>query len=411
MLATFRHRNFTLLWAGGLISQIGNWMLFVALPFYIYELTDSALATGAWIMASVAPGVLLGSVAGVFADRWDRRRTMVIINVLQAVVMLPLLLVQSPELVWIIYLVTFVSSSLAQFFGPSENALLPTLVPEEQLVAANSLNATNDNLARIVGPAIGGILLGISGLGAVILADMVTFLGAAALIFAVRVPPKATLPVAEDGVEAVSLWRQVYREWLAGLQLIKSRVLLRNSFIIIGLALFGDAIISALLVVFVQDIMALDAQGFGYIMTARGVGGIIGGIAVAQVGNRYSPAQLITFGLTMSGLVYFIVFNFPFLWLVLTLMVVAGPVYMAWIASMFTMLQRETEDEYRGRVFGAFNMVNGLLIFVGSGIAGGAADIVGAPILLNIAAAVTILAGLLAFPLLIGAVRQPVEAG
>src|SRR5690348_12853609 len=115
MLAVLRQRNFALLWAGGLISMLGDWLLFIALPFYIYNLTGSALATGAMFIAETLPIVVFGSIGGVFADRWDRKRTMIIADLLRAALLL-LLAVQSPDWLWAIYLVVFVQSSVGQFF-------------------------------------------------------------------------------------------------------------------------------------------------------------------------------------------------------------------------------------------------------------------------------------------------------
>ena len=139
MRALLKQRNFALIWAGGLISMIGNWVLLTALPFYVYAMTGSALATSGILMAYIAPGVLFSSVAGVFADRWDRRRTMLVMALSQGGVTLVLVLVQSTEWLWVVYVVTFAQSSLGQFFGPAENALLPSLVGKEQLMAANSM--------------------------------------------------------------------------------------------------------------------------------------------------------------------------------------------------------------------------------------------------------------------------------
>src|SRR5215207_1282790 len=116
MIATLRQRDFALLWAGGLLSSLGDYALFIALPFYIYQLTGSALATGAMFVARALPSLLLGSVAGVFADRWDRKRAMILADLLRAG-MLPLLMVRSTDMVWIVYLVAFAESSISQFFN------------------------------------------------------------------------------------------------------------------------------------------------------------------------------------------------------------------------------------------------------------------------------------------------------
>src|SRR5215210_2932560 len=220
MITTLRQRNFALLWFAGLISMIGDWVLFIALPIYTYNLTNSSLATGIMFMAGTLPRVLLGSVAGVFVDRWDRQRTMVIADVSRAVLLLSLLLVQSAESIWIIYLVAFLQATISQFFGPAENALLPQLVDETHLVAANSLNSLNNNLARLIGPALGGIVAGLLGVVGVALIDAATFLLAAALIALISGRFKSLKAPADDAPDSVGqAWAAVPREWLAGLQL------------------------------------------------------------------------------------------------------------------------------------------------------------------------------------------------
>ena len=121
------------------------------------ELTGSSLATAGLVASRVAPQIVFGSFAGVFVDRWDRRRTMVAVTSLaQAVTVLPLFLVQSGGAVWVAYPVLAVSAILSSFSEPAENAFLPRLVPEAELVEANALNALNNSLARLIGPALGG---------------------------------------------------------------------------------------------------------------------------------------------------------------------------------------------------------------------------------------------------------------
>jgi MFS family permease len=115
VLATLRQRDFALLWFGGLISMMGDWAMFAALPFYAFEQTGSAFASGAVLTALTLPGLLFGTVAGVFVDRWDRKRTMVVANLLQVLVMLPLLLVRPGESLWLVYVVAFVMASVWQF--------------------------------------------------------------------------------------------------------------------------------------------------------------------------------------------------------------------------------------------------------------------------------------------------------
>ncbi len=396
MIATIRNRNFFLLWLGGLISMVGTWMLLAALPFYIYQKTGSAMATGGLIMASIAPGVLFGSVAGVFVDRWDRKRVMLICSVIQAALIPLLLLVDANGWLWVIYVVAFIESTINQFLGPAENALLPTLVGEEQLVSANSLNALNDNLARIAGAALGGLLLGTVGFNNVVLFDALSYLLAAALIALVVVTPSARTGETEEAAPGGS-WSRVWREWLAGLRLVAESDILRNLFIVIGVALFGDAILSSLLAVFAQDVAGFSATDYGWILTARGVGGIVGGLVVAQLGPKFSTSQLIAGGLAVSGLGILVMVTFPTLPVIFVLMIAAGPALMAWIISLQTVLQQATEDSYRGRIFGAYSTTSTVLIFIGSGLAGFLADSLGTSLLMSAAAMVYIAAGLLAW--------------
>ena len=391
MRALLKQRNFALVWAGGLISMIGNWVLLTALPFYVYAMTGSALATSGILMAYIAPGVLFSSVAGVFADRWDRRRTMLVMALSQGGVTLVLVLVQSTEWLWVVYVVTFAQSSLGQFFGPAENALLPSLVGKEQLMAANSMNSMNDNLARLMGPAIGGVLLAWQGFGAIVVVDALTYFVAAGLIGLVQVAPQAN-----PEEQAPISWTQVWREWVAGLQLVRATSILRNTFIVIAIALFGDAILSAILVVFVQDVMQVGAEGFGWIMAARGLGGLLGGVLLASAGKEIPPTRLITGSMFSIGVLTLIMITVPVMVVVLPLIVVVGVPAIGGMIATQTILQQQTPDAFRGRVFGAFATTITLLMFVGNALAGFGADVVGVTSILNSAAFIYIGAGVVA---------------
>ena len=155
MWRVLRQRDFALLWSGALISLAGDWVLFVGLPLYVYDRTGSTLATGAIFLARLLPQVLLGSVAGVFVDRWDRRRTLVAANLLLAVALVPLFGGAAADQLWLVYLAAMAAVALQQFVVPAEEALLPRLVAEDELVPANALNALNNNLAWLGVPVAG----------------------------------------------------------------------------------------------------------------------------------------------------------------------------------------------------------------------------------------------------------------
>ena len=131
-----RAPDLRLLLGAGLVSMTGDWLLSVGLAYSVYALTGSTLASAAALLSAFVPQVLVGSVAGVFVDRWDRKRTMVVTNLLLAAGLLPLLLVSGVHRIWVVYVVLALQSCIEVFFSPAEQALLPRVVDDADLVAA-----------------------------------------------------------------------------------------------------------------------------------------------------------------------------------------------------------------------------------------------------------------------------------
>ncbi|TMF78888.1 MAG: MFS transporter [Chloroflexi bacterium] len=151
MFSLLRRRDFALVWTASLISATGDWVLFIGLPIYVFQLTGSTLATSAMFVAELVPQIAFGSVAGVFVDRWDRKRTMVAANLILTFAILPLAFVRSADDVWIVYFVAFTESLVARFLRPAEGAMLPRLVDQRDLVAANALGSFASNTSRLGG--------------------------------------------------------------------------------------------------------------------------------------------------------------------------------------------------------------------------------------------------------------------
>jgi MFS family permease len=247
MVTVLRQRNYALLWIGQLISLIGDWVLNIALPFYVFGLTGSVSATVAMSMEMTVTRMLFGSLAGVFVDRWDRRKTMIAADLLRASVLLLLLAVHSREWVWLIGLTAFVQSTISQFFEPSKNATIPRLVNEQDLVAANSLNAMSDSLTRLVGPALGGALMGALGLSSVVAVDIASYLTSAALIAFIVLPADPEDRSAEPSRPATG-WAALWQDWLSGLGVLRQERLLAGLFVVLGAAVFADSTLSVLIV-------------------------------------------------------------------------------------------------------------------------------------------------------------------
>lgn len=179
-------------------------MLIIVLPLYVYQRTGSALATGIMFLVEVLPPLLFGSLAGVFVDRWSYKWTMVMSDLARALVLLPLLLIQQPELLWLIYPITFIGQVLSLFFSPAAGALLPQLVKDEQLTAANSLSRLAIELTRLLGPTLGGGLFVVLGIQMVILLDAASFLFSALMTLLIAQPHREKLLVKQ--AEQATSW-------------------------------------------------------------------------------------------------------------------------------------------------------------------------------------------------------------
>ncbi len=396
MLRVLRRRNFALLWLGGLVSLTGDWILITALPFYLYERTGSALATSAWLMAYLVPAALLGSVAGVVVDRRDRRRTMIACDLARGAILPLMLLAQATDLLWLVYAVAVLQAALGAFFGPAENALLPTLVGEGELVPANALNALNNNLARLVGPPLGGALFGLAGLPGVVLADSASFWIGGALITLMAASPASTARDAAPTSGARATWGAAWREWRGGLGLIRRERLVAAVFTVVGIATFADSMNSALLVPFVDTVLRAGAQGFGWLLTVQAIGGSLASTVIARVEGVLSPARLLALSCLSTGLMSLVLVAFPSLPLALVFSALGGIPAVGYQVGVQTLLQRGVADAYRGRVFGALDTTNALLRLGGLGLAGGLADIAGIVPMLWVMGGLRVLSGLVA---------------
>ena len=177
---------FRTLWAAGLISDTGDWLLLIALPIVVYQLTGSAVGTSVAFAAELAPGIVLAPLGGRLADTVDRRAVMIALSALQAIALLPLLLVHNGHGLVIVYAVIVAQASLAALFDPAKNALLPALVDPRQLVSANSLAGLGTAVGRLAGGPLGGLLLAAGSLRTIVIVDALSF--GVALVLIARLP-------------------------------------------------------------------------------------------------------------------------------------------------------------------------------------------------------------------------------
>jgi MFS family permease len=391
--ALLRRRDFGLLWAGGLISETGDWFLLVGLPVWVLQVTGSSLVTATVFLVGLLPSLVVGPLAGVLVDRWDRRRTLVAVSLAEAAFLLPLLTVDGRGDLWVVYLVMAVEASLGQLNDPARNALVPALVGRDDLVGANALIGLNGNLARLAGSPLGGILVELSGLPGLVIGDAISFLLGAALLSLVRPRPLSppTGPASSPGVVG---------EWVEGLRVVARDRGLRWGLVVDGLAAVAQGIFTVLFVLFVARELGGDGADVGLLRGVQAIGGLVGGVLVVGLARRLEAGRLLGVSLLAFGLIDLAIWNGPVLttatWLYLGLFAAAGIPGIAFLTGLTALVQERTDDAFLGRVFatyyGSFNGLTG----VGMLLAGLLGDSVGVVAVLNGQAGLYLLAGLVA---------------
>ncbi|QBD77242.1 MFS transporter [Ktedonosporobacter rubrisoli] len=381
IFAALRSRNLILLWSGQLISQLGDLIIKIALPFYIYQLTRSALDTGLMFIVETVPIIFLGSLAGVLVDRWDRRWLMIIVDSLRAVLLLLLLFVHSSALLWLIYLVACLQSCLTLFFEPAYNALLPSLVSDEaQLTAVNSLTSLSDSITSLIGPLIGGVLFAAFHLTGVVVLDCISFMFSAFMVLLLIMPRSGSRqPSVEEG-------RELWREWLDGVSLIRGKPIVSMLVITSGILFLSQGILNVIIIAFVQGTLHGDAAAYGLLVTMQGVGTLIGSLGAIYVRERIKPAYLLSGCLGIAGVCLLLWASFPSLLLGFCLLPAIGFFIVTFSVIATTMLQTSVVSEFRGRLFGVFNAVNAVMLLLGLMIVSFFGNLLGATTFLFIAA-------------------------
>jgi predicted MFS family arabinose efflux permease len=399
-----QQRDLRQLVGANVISQTGDWMLHIGVAFYVYDLTGSTLASAGTMFATFLPSILLSSFAGVFVDRWNRKITMVSTDLLMVFGLAPLLLVDRPRDVWIVYVVTAFEGIVSMFWRPAEQALLPHLVPDDELIAANALNGQTREVARLVGSAIGGLVVATGGITALAFADAATFIVSAALVGRIsvsgRVEPSGDRGTAPELVEPAgaaldggagdvpaspdgsrSSLRSLGHEWGEGLRVAMSKRELVAVFVFTMMVMTGEGLMGTLFVPFVRDVLRGSGTDYGLIVSVQAIGGITGGLVAAGIAQRLSAAAMFGFGALLFGLVDLVMFLYPLVWVEVwpaaVCMIVVGVPGAIAMAGYTTLLQRNTSDAYRGRVFGALGAVHGIAIVVGTTTAGFLGESVG----------------------------------
>jgi MFS family permease len=405
IVRALRHRNFQLFFAGQLISLIGTWMQTVAESWLVYRLTGSSALLGVSAAASQIPVFLFAPLGGATADRVNRHR--IIIATQAASMLLPLTLAAltftGTVRVWHVFVLAGCLGVVNAFDLPARQAFLIDMVGREDLMNAIALNSSIFNGARVVGPAVAGLLVAAVGEAWCFLLNGISYLAVIGGLLLMHAPPFRRTGGTGSPV----------RDIVDGFRFAGRTAPIRALLVLVGVVSFLGLPYSVLMPVFAEDILHGGARELGFLMGAAGLGALAGALLVASRDGvsglgRWVAIAAGTFGAALIAFAWSRTFTLSALFLV----VVGGGV-MVQLTSSNTLLQAMSPDALRGRVMSVYSMMFMGMAPIGSLAEGWLAERIGAPITVAIGGAgCMIAAGVFAsrLPALRGEARQLITA-
>jgi Na+/melibiose symporter-like transporter len=369
------------LWISGGISGIGSWLLVVAIPFHVFNLTGSAVATGLALALEALPALLIGPWAGVLLDRCDLTRAMWIADLVSAAAV-GLIFFADADRIWPIYLAILIESTATTVFRPATRALLPAVVGTgNELAAANALNAFTGSAIRLAAPPLGALLLAGPGIGFVLAVDMVSYLLSAAIIATVRTHRHPTTERIDNP--------------LAGFRYVARHRALRG--ILLGQTVFltANAGLTALLVPFTVDRLHAPGYVLGYLISGLGAGYLIGAALSTKAQTWLGIRDLLAVTQLATAAAYFALFNAPGTpWAIAAAALIGLPGSILLITAE-TAIQRTAPAGMLGRIGALFFAADSLALLIGALAAPALTLLLELPLTLNALAAFAVIAAAL----------------
>jgi MFS family permease len=343
-----RHRNFRLLWLGQLVSMSGTMMQTAAILWHISLLAPpgwKALSLGLVGLARLGPILVFGLWSGVVADAVDRRKLMLVAQVVMMLAATILALVTAAGLAkaWVILLVAGAAAAAGAADGPARQALLPSLVPREHLPNAISLNSIVFQTASVLGPAIAGVLLATTGVATVYASNALSFLATISALLLMRDLP----PTHRAGRGAISL-----RSLGEGLRFVFGTPLLRATLLLDGIATFFCSA-TALLPLFAQDVIRVSAHGYGWLYAAPSIGAVIASALMIRLAGRIRRRGVVlVWAVAVYGLATVLFGMSRTFWPMFLALAISGSADTVSAVLRNIVRQFETPDHLRGRMVG-----------------------------------------------------------
>lgn len=378
---TLRHRDFRFLWCADTVSAFGTQMQRVAITWQVFELTNSAFQLGLLGLFRFLPTLIFGLAGGVVADQRDRRRILILTQLLMMIcsIVLAVTAFTDTASMPLIYGITFAASAISAMSNPAKQALIPTLVPRRELVGAASTVNLSMQTASVIGPAVAGVVIGVAGVGAAYVVDAFSFIAVILAVLAIRTRAEPIL-IRQPGFTAA----------IEGLKFLRATPILLTVMALDFVATYFGAS-TTLMPIFAETIHNVGAQGLGLLLSSAAVGAVVGGIVLGSLPIPRWPGRIIVLSIVAYGgciLGFGLSPNMPLAMIFLAGSGAADSISMAMRHSIRNLV---TPDEYRGRVAASHTTFAQGGPQLGELQAGALASFIGAPAAVAIGGTLTML--------------------
>lgn len=385
--SSLRHRDYLLLWIGTVISHSGDWMDQIAFNWLVLEITNSPLSLGMVNLFRALPVIILVPFGGVAADRWERRKILMVTQstAMGLAFLLGTLVILGVVKTWEIYLIAALRGAIMSFNMPARQSIISDIVPKADLPNAIALNSATNNLTRVLGPAAGGILIAMFGVGWLFYLNGISFLGILWTLYLMK--DYQTI----GGKAEAGPWSELKE----GIIFLRGNKLLLYLVLLAVVPMFFGQPYITMLTVFARDVLRIGPAGLGLLTSTAGIGSITGALIVAGR-KEYPRIAVMLCEITLFG-VALLIFSFSH-WVIVSLLFLflAGGCNIAYNATNNTLIQLNVPDAYRGRIISIFFLNRGI-VPLGTATTGLLAEKWGAPAALGSMACLLIMLGIWAY--------------
>jgi len=368
---SLKNRNYQYFFTGQLISLIGTWMQSVAQAWLVYRLTDSTVLLGFIIFAGQIPVFLLAPIGGAIADKYNRRRILLTTQTISMVLagVLAFLTLTGVIEVWHIFVLAALLGLVNSFDIPTRQAFIVDIVKRENLMNAIALNSSMFNGARIIGPAVAGLLVATVGEGWCFFINAASYIAVLSGLVLMKLETQNKTPLSGSAISNI----------VEGFKFVATTAPIRSLLLLLGLVSLMGTPYAVLMPIFAREILGGDAGSLGLLTGAAGVGALAGALSLAARKGLKGIGRWIAFATAGFG-ASIILFSFSrTFWLSVALLVPAGLAMMIQMAASNTLIQSMVPDNLRGRVMAVYSMMFMGMSPIGAILAGIIAENIGAP--------------------------------